>query len=48
MTVINDGGDKFAIDGAVPQSFKMIKGVTYKFDMSMSQIQTNSFVLIYL
>lgn len=38
VTVVNSGGNKFAIDGVVAPALTLVKGVTYTFDVSDSSV----------
>lgn len=41
VTVVNDGGNKFAIDGVTAPTITLLRGVTYTFDVSDSSVSTH-------
>tara|TARA_R100000951_G_scaffold33895_1_gene28945 strand:+ start:5789 stop:7339 length:1551 start_codon:yes stop_codon:yes gene_type:complete len=41
VTVVDDGGNKFAIDGVTAPTITLFRGVTYTFDVSDSSVSTH-------
>ncbi len=41
VTVVDDGGNKFAIDGVTAPTITLLRGVTYTFDVSDSSVSTH-------